>query len=176
MLNLLIVLLSWSKDLQLLSKELALSWNGVTLTLPLSVSPVSHRFPVGPTLLFVPYTFLQPKSFCDIWFLSRLPNYLHCSKLPVDPWSHSTSLYLNLADLLVKAAIPQLGCPIRYIAKLRHYRYYTWRRNLSHKSLLTGLFSLCRGPEPFPDTSAVKCSTVFVAEHTAFNSPPTYAG
>jgi len=92
------------------------------------------------TLLSTASAFLQPKSFWDIWDLS---DSLSSSVALSFQWvpGHAGLRGNERADSLAKtgATLPftHVSCPLTpTIAKIRHTRYFLWRRNLSHNSYL----------------------------------------
>jgi len=111
---------------------------------------------IGPCPSFHRLAFLQPKSFWDIWSLSRLP-FLSCSSYTSSGFSNRAELSDNkLADSLAEIVATLLFADVRSpiasaIAKIMHTRYSTWRRNLSHNSLFfQDSFGFLSGPSPSP--------------------------
>jgi len=105
----------------------------------LSIGPFPNLFPIGPCPPFHGLGVSPTKVLLGCLGLLLLP-LLPCSSMfPVG--SRSRWTYRNeLADPLAKteetlhfAHVSSTLAPV--IAKIRHTRYITWRRNLSHKSL-----------------------------------------
>jgi len=99
----------------------------------------TYHFQSALALLSTAPVFLQPKSFWDIWDLSdSLSSHVALSFHWVP--SHAGLPGKELADSLAKtrATLPFTHVPsplASVIAKIRHTRYSSWRRNLSHNSL-----------------------------------------
>jgi len=107
--------------------------------------------------------FFQPKSFWNGWDLSDSLSSRVALKLPAGFRSRWTSR----ADLLAKIGVPSLLALV--IAKIRHVRYSSWKRNLYQNS------PFCQIPSvfsdwPLPVSPAVNCPD-FDATVTAFSCP-----
>jgi len=106
------------------------------------------------TLLFSAPAFLHPKSFWDIWDLSSSLS----SRVAISfQWvpGHAGLSGNELADSLAKtgATLPVAHVPCSLaptIAKIRHTRYFLWRRNFSHNSLFCQIPSVSSEELAFP--------------------------
>jgi len=122
--------------------------------MPLSIGPFPNGLPIALTLLSTVPAFLQPRSFWDIWDLSdSLSSRVALSFQWISGYAKLPGN--ELADSLAKtrATLPFTHVPrplVPIIAKIRHTRYSSWRRNLSHNSLFCQILTVSSEEEALP--------------------------
>jgi len=140
--------------------------------MPFSIDPFSNRLPIGLALLSKAPAFLQPKCFRDIWAHSDSLSSHVALKLPGPAGLPGNELAYSIAKTGATLSFAHVPSPLAsVIAKIRHTRYATWRRNPSHNSLFCQIPSVSSEELAIPRLARCEPSRLRCHGHSLLAAP-----